>query len=214
MKISKEVKGLLKVLFICASIILLVHLGIGYTIGKTVESAKDKNEQLKANIETLGQYISQKESYKTETDKYKKLVDDSINTYSSGYDAKDMLQYLYNMKSDYGIDSLSVSFMPKESVGTFLYDVAGKEENVIAYATSTTFNYSTDYSKLKEFIDETIGSSTHTSIMALSISYNALSSGVTGSMTLVRHTLSAGKDTFDGTTDTGIDGLFGTGNGD
>lgn len=182
-----------KLLILMAGIAVLAicYLLVYNKLNEKTDEVNAQIEELTPQLEQYKEYEANKEEYEKQTAVAKESIKDTMNHLPSSYNTEDMILYTTKLERDLGIDASSISFAEPVAINQFTgvtadnIDDPSTAQDMIAYETQFTLNMDLDYTKMKNLLNEIYsGDDTLTGIDSLAVTYNAETSGLTGTAVL------------------------------
>ena len=182
-----------KLLILMAGIVVLAicYLLVFNKLNEKTDEVNAQIEELTPQLEQYKEYEANKEEYEKQTAAAKESIKDTMNHLPSSYNTEDMILYTTKLERDLGIDATSISFADPVAVNEFTgvtadnIDDPSTAVDMTAYETQFTVNMNLDYTKMKNLLNEIYsGDDTLTGIDSLAVTYNAETSGLTGTAVL------------------------------
>lgn len=182
-----------KLLILMAGIVVLAicYLLVFNKLNEKTDEVNAQIEELTPQLEQYKEYEANKEEYEKQTAAAKESIKDTMNHLPSSYNTEDMILYTTKLERDLGIDATSISFADPVAINQFTgvtadnIDDPSTAQDMIAYETQFTVNMNLDYTKMKNLLNEIYnGDDTLTGIDSLAVTYNAETSGLTGTAVL------------------------------
>ena len=217
MSISKQDQKLILVL-LGLVVFLVAYFGICKTYNARKADAEMQISTLNAQVEELRVYSSDQASYQSEIDRLDAEISNELSKYPGDVRSEDLIMFAIELEEKIGIKIDSVSVAVPESVSTFSIPRYSRDSYEIvpiaALRTGMTISCALSYDQLKKLIDYVYASSKKSDISNVSVSYNAETGGLIGTISIDRYFIASEDYTYTQTeippVSQGADDPFGT----
>ena len=194
MRISKRDQKLLFIL-LGLLVFLVSYLGICDTYNDKKAEVNSQIESLQPRLNELRGYYANLSSYQSEIDRIKDSVNTDLSQYPSDVRSEDMIMYANELEEKLGITVEEINLTDPHVVAQF--SVPKQTDNsyelvpVAAMQSGIEIKCKLNYSQLKKLIDYIYNNSKQTIIDNISVSYDAETGGLTGTVTLEKYFISS-----------------------
>lgn len=199
MKISKKDAKLLLVLL---GIVIFIagYLGVYSRYVAKTEALQAQISELKPQLEQLREYDAKRAEYEASSKAAQDYVLEQTARYPTTVRQEDQLLYAISLRDQVGAKIGSVGFADPAAVTdlTGIRDNGGKSEFVplSAYVSNMTVNCSLSYDQMKKLVDFLYATPACTTLESLSVSYDAETASLTGSVSVNQYSVRAADDPY------------------
>lgn len=199
MNISKRDQKLLLILFGLV-IFLLSYLWISKSFNSKQDDIQTQIDALSPQLEELRTYYANLSTYQGEIDRIESGVTADLSKYPSDVRSEDIVMYAYELQEKLGISIDSIMLASPEVVAQFSVpqkiDTSYELIPVAAMRTGFEISCKLDYAQMKKLIAYVYNDSKHTTIESVSVSYDAETGGLTGTVSLEKYFVISSNYTY------------------
>ena len=199
MKISKRDAQLLIILG-GLLIFLALYLLVFNAFQTKADAAAQKNQSLQPQLQQLESEYASLATYQTGIEKYRTVVAQKLKAFPADIKEEDLISYLLAMENSTGISIDSVTFSGSTQLNEFagVLQKNGKDTSTTmdAYSVGTIVTGQMSYDQMKKTLAYLYASPTQTSLNSLSVSFNAETGSLLGSLDFSRYYVNYNDATY------------------
>lgn len=183
----------IKLLIILGGVLVLVacYFFVYNNLTKKRDEVEAQIEELEPQLKQYREYAANQPKYEAATKEAKENIAATLAKLPSSYNPEDVILYATGLEKSLGIDVTALSFADPVAIAQFTGVTADDVDNaagavdMTAYETQTTVALNLDYLKLKNLLNSVYNmSDTETGVDSVTVSYDAESAGLTGTVVL------------------------------
>jgi hypothetical protein len=175
--------------------LLLIVLGLGVTLAvyflvfldftARAETLNAQTESLRPRLAVLRGYEAEVPSYNRAIREYADFIARELGNYAQEVRTEDLIMYAVMLENEMKLNIASASFTEPAAVSEFtLPDEDGAPLPYRAYAISMTLSSRMGYAELKNAIDRLYATADRTVLDAVSVTFDAATGGLVGTVTI------------------------------
>lgn len=196
MKLGKKEVNLLLILLGLVIIIAVYYAVFNPYVEKT-EALQAETASMKTRLNELEVYYQNIPIYEASMEDCRQEVAQVLEHYPSDVRTEDLIMYAVKMEDEVGVTVNNAGFSGKAMVSSFTgLDDEGAFTPMTTWQTGMTVNGATTYQQLKDLLDLIYGTEDKTKVNNVTVSYNAETASLVGSLSMTKYYIAGMRDGY------------------